>query len=112
MGDNLYRQTERTEADPLGTDAVNTMARKIMNIVADPTVHRSIPIRLARAVVERKIPPDDVAYLCDAILAKRTSGELGSPGAYFIVSVKRLFQRYEIPWRSPRPGPKTDLFSE
>jgi hypothetical protein len=112
VAENLYRQTERTDADPLGTDAVMQMARKIMTVVADPTVHRSIPVKLARAVVERKISPDEVAYMLDTIAAKRMSGELDRPGAYFIVSVKRLFQRHEIPWRSPRPGPRTDLFSE
>ena len=112
MAENLYRQTERTDADPLGTDAVAKIARKIMVVVGDPTVHRSTPVKLARAVVERRVSPEEVGYMLDTITAKRMSGELDSPGAYFITSVKRLFQRHEIPWRSPRPGPRTDLLSE
>jgi hypothetical protein len=109
---NWYRETESTEADPLGTDAVNTIARKIMVVVGDPTLHRSIPVKVARALVERRVSPNEIAELCDIITAKRASRELERPGAYFITCVKRLFQRHEIPWRSPRPGPRTDLFSE
>jgi hypothetical protein len=98
MSENLYRQTERTESDPLGTDAVRNCARAMMRAVADQKMHPSIPTRVARAVVERKVSPHEIAELCDLIEAKRKAGQLRQPGAYFLVSVRRIFQREEITW--------------
>jgi hypothetical protein len=98
MNENLYRQTERTSTDPLGTEAVRTMARAIMQAVGDPNMHPTIPTKVARAVVERRVLPDEIANLCDTIDAKRKSGQLRKPGAYFLSSVRRIFQREEIPW--------------
>ena len=101
MAKNLYRQTEKTEADPFGTDAVRTMARAIMRSVGDHDMHPSIPTKVARAIVERKLSPNEVAELCDIIEAKRKAGQLERPGAYFVTSIKRLFQRNDIPWYQP-----------
>jgi len=104
MPRNLYRQTERTDADPLGTDAVRKCARAIMRSVGDPEMHPSIPTKVARAVVERKLSPESIAELCDIIEAKRKAGQLEKPGAYFVASIKRLFQRNDIPWYQPNRG--------
>lgn len=113
MAENLHRQSEQTDADPLGTDAVRTVARKLATVVADPTVHPSIFVRVARAVVQRRVSPEEVARLCDTIMAKHRAGEFEkSAGAYFITSVMRMFKRNQVPWRSPRPEPRTDLFAE
>ena len=93
---SAYRRTERTEHDPLGTDAVAECARAIMRAVADPAMHPSIPTKVARAVVERSISPDEVAKLCDIIAAKRN--QLNSPGAYFLSSVRRMFRAADLQW--------------
>lgn len=93
-----YRATEKTQRDPLGTEAVHDMARAISNAVHDPKMHPSIAIKVARAVVERKVSPNEIAELCDIIKAKRMAGQLRSPGAYFVTSVRRIFQAAEILW--------------
>jgi hypothetical protein len=98
LHESLTRQSERTETDPLGTDAVRNVARAIMRAVGDPKMHHSIPTKVARAVVDRKIGPGELAEVCDIIEAKRKAGQLEKPGAYFLVSMKRLFQRNEVPW--------------
>ncbi len=95
---NVYRRTEKSEHDPLGTDAVRECARAIMRAVDDTKMHPSIPTKVARAVVERQISPGEIASLCDIIQAKRKAGELNSPGAYFLSSVRRIFRAADITW--------------
>lgn len=108
MSAELRRGTYRTEEDPLGTDAVRKVARKILCVVGDARMHPSIAYRAARAFVERRLQPEEIIELCDIIEIKRSRNELNSPGAYFTASLKRLFQRHEIPWQQPRRGPSSD----
>jgi len=98
MQESIYRLTERSEFDPLGTDKVREIARSIMRAIGDPNMHPMIATRVARAVIERKVSPDEIATLCDTVECKRKAGQLRVPGAYFLQSVRRIFQREEIPW--------------
>jgi hypothetical protein len=111
VADNIRKLRERSDraGDPIGLDVVTTMARKIMAAVGDPTLHFSIPVRVARAIEQGLLSPQEVGEVCDIIIAKNRNKELERPGAYFITSMKRLFQRHEIPWRN-RPKPGTDFF--
>jgi hypothetical protein len=113
MSAEMRRVAFRSESDPLGTDAVRNVARKIMCVVGDARMHPSIAYRAARAAVEHRLSPEELIELCDIIEVKRSRNELNSPGAYFTASLKRLFQRHEIPWQQPRRGPSSewkDLF--
>ena len=90
---------DRTEDDPLGLTWVRKMAGAIRMDVGDPLMHPSIPAKVARALWEKRLTVDEVAELCDIVRTKRQAGELDSPGAYFVASIKRMFQRHEITWR-------------
>jgi hypothetical protein len=108
-----WSQADRTADDALGLTWVRKMAGAIRMDVGDPLMHPSIPMKVARALWEKRLTIDEVAELCDIVRTKRQAGELDSPGAYFVASIKRMFQRHEIPWRQPRRGPQSeqpDLF--
>lgn len=91
-------ETAGTGTDPLGMDATRSVARSILDAVRDPKMHPSIAMRVARAITDGRLPKSELAEILDIIVALRTSGRVRSPGAYFMTSIKRLFQRNEIPW--------------
>jgi hypothetical protein len=99
-----WGKAEQSESDPLGTEYVRKMVGAIRLDVGDPLMHPSIPTKVARALWERRLSLEEVAELLDIVRTKRLAGELGSPGAYFTASVKRMFQRNDIPWRQPNRG--------
>lgn len=84
--------------DPIGLDAARTIARQIIEIVRDPKMHHSIPLRVGRAIADRQLNPSELKEILDIVLTQRLAGRLRSPGAYFVTSIKRVFQRNEIPW--------------
>lgn len=96
--ENANRQTEEagTPTDPLGTSATRTVAQEIVEVVRDPRMHASIPLKVARAVVERRVSPMEVGEVLEAIEANRST--IRCTGAYFVACVKRIFQRNEVPW--------------
>jgi hypothetical protein len=56
-------------------------------------------MRAARAVVDGKVDPAELIELLDimsAMHARRAYKK--SPGAYFVTSIKRIFQRNEVAW--------------
>jgi hypothetical protein len=99
MERTLNRQSERNSSiDPLGSDATDNIARLILKTVADPKMHPSIPVKVARAIVNRQVPPSELEQLLDIINAKRHSRQIRSTGAYFVAAIKRIFQRHEVIW--------------
>jgi hypothetical protein len=95
---------DRNDDDPLGSEYVRKIVGAIRADVGDPLMHPSIPTNVARALWERRLSIDEVAELCDIVRTKRLAKELESPGAYFVASIKRMFQRNDIPWRQPKRG--------
>ena len=82
--------------DELGLERTKRLARQIMVAVSDPKMHHSIPMKAARAVVDGKVDPAELKELLDIIVAKGRT--INTPGAYFCSSLKRIFQRCEVPW--------------
>jgi hypothetical protein len=113
MAEDVHGLTRHTERDPLGTDAVRDLARAIHRAVNDPKMHPKIAMRVARVTWEGLLSRADLKELLDIVETKRRAKQLDSPGAYFVASIKRLFQRNDIPWREPKRGPdhdKSNLF--
>ena len=75
------------------------LARFIFHKVGDDRMHRSIAFKVGTALVESRCSRVELDELLEAVEAKRLSGELDCSGAYFVTSIKRIFQREEIPWR-------------
>lgn len=94
----LREQTENVGGDYLAIDETRTIARQIADAVRDPKMHPTIAMKVARAVATRRISPDELIQILDYVVAKRVAGELRSPGAYFVTSIKRVFQANEVPW--------------
>lgn len=95
----LHDISKPDENDPLATDATTRLARKIMDTIRDPKMHPTIAMKAARAVVDRKLPPTELAEALDSVTTKRASGGFTrSAGAYFVTILKRLFAWHEIPW--------------
>lgn len=94
---SMLRSTEFDPATPLGVSQARTLAREIADAVRDPKMHPSIPMKAARAVVDRRISAAELAQLLDHICAHRAG--IDSPGAYFCACLKRIFQANEVPWR-------------
>jgi hypothetical protein len=61
-------------------------------------MHPTIPTKVARALVKRRDLLEEISELLDTVRAKREKGQIHKPGAYFLSSVRRIFQREEIPW--------------
>lgn len=83
---------------PLGTERVEQIAREVLRAVGDPKMHPGVAMRAARAVADGKLETQELTEMLDIIASQRKAGRLRSPGAYFVVSLKRSFQRNEIPW--------------
>lgn len=83
---------------PLGTERVGLLAREVLRAVGDPKMHPGIAMRAARAVVDGKMETQELTEMLDIIASQRKAGRLRSPGAYFVTSLKRAFQRNEIAW--------------
>lgn len=94
----VSRQVELGENHVLGTQQVRNCARELVRAIADKDMHPSIPLRVARAIVERQVSVHSVNEICDHIEAKRMAGELKKPGAYFLSSVRRLFYANGVEW--------------
>lgn len=95
---NDLTTTAGTSQDPLGMDAVRAVARQIADAVRDPDMNPKIPLKIARDFAERKINASELAPLLESIIAGRMTGRINRPGAYFVTSIKRLYQKHEIPW--------------
>ena len=85
---------------------VRELAAMVSNRVNDAKMHPSIAWRVARLLVEQKLSRSEIDELLDTVETKRLSGELVSPGAYFVVSIKRIYAREEIAWRESGWGKK------
>lgn len=89
----------------LKVDRVRKVAQQIVDVLRDPGMHHSIPTRVARAVAERRISADELAAVLDYIAARKRDGDnhpegpLRSPGAYFVVSMRRVFAAAGVPWK-------------
>lgn len=95
---DLLRQSEPETDNELAIDQTRNLATQIQNAVGDPRMHTSIPTRVARAIVDRQISASELAEILDIVADQRRKGRLRSPGAYFVTSIKRVFQRNEVPW--------------
>lgn len=96
---SLRDQLQQADGDELGIRRCRQLARQICDVVKDPAMHPSVPMRAARAVVDGKVDPAELVELLDimsAMHARRAFKK--SPGAYFVTSIKRIFQRNEVPW--------------
>lgn len=96
---SLRDQLQHADGDELGLRRTRSLARQICDAVRDPAMHPSIPMKAARAVVDGKVDPAELVELLDIIAnmhARRAFKK--SAGAYFVTSLKRIFQRCEVPW--------------
>lgn len=94
----IREQTQLPSPTDLQQKEVRLVARQIQDAVGDPRMHPTIPMKVARAAIERKISITELCELVDYIAAKRQAGELRSPGAYFVTSIRRVFQANEVTW--------------
>lgn len=95
----LRDQLFQSEDDELGLRRCRQLARQICDVVRDPAMHPSVPTRAARAVVDGRVDPAELVELLDVIGAMHARRAFKkSPGAYFVTSIKRIFQRNEVPW--------------
>lgn len=83
---------------PFPDRAKTQIARHIMHKVGDAKMHPSISMKVARALIDNRVSRSEIDELLDIVERKRETGELRKPGAYFVTSVKRIFQREEVPW--------------
>ncbi len=92
---------EETEAAWSPENVIRRIARHVLEKVGDAKMHHVVAMRVARALVDHKISRAEVDELLDIVEAKRKRGELRSPGAYFVTSIKRIFERAEVIWSQP-----------
>ena len=93
------RQNQDDLATPIHEDITRQLASLVSNKVNDAKMHPSIAWRVARLLVDQRLSRSEIDELLDTVETKRLSGELVSPGAYFVASIKRIYAREEIPWR-------------
>ena len=96
----LRDQLFQSEGDELGIRRCRQLARQ------KPRQRRpgsgNAPLRADAppcAVVDGKVDPAELVELLDIMAAMHARHAFKkSPGAYFVTSVKRIFQRNEVPW--------------
>jgi len=93
---NDLAESAGTPSDALAMKATRAIAQQIVDVVRDPKMHHSIPLKVARAVAERQLNASEVTTVLDFIEANRR--KIRSTGAYFSASLKRAFQAAEIVW--------------
>lgn len=96
---NWTRLSEIDHLDSIGTNAVMRTAAEIRRTVGDPGLFDSVILKVARAMVERRISPTRVGEICDAIVVKRKS--LKSPGKYFVRSIQAEYRKAGLSWDGP-----------
>ncbi|MFO0791935.1 MAG: hypothetical protein U0805_20935 [Pirellulales bacterium] len=101
----LSRASERKSLDSLDVDRVFVVARELRRYVRAWNVFDEAIVRIARGIVERRVSPVRVAEIIEAtmIRLRLPAGHKHrprNPGAYFMVSVKKEFERAGFPWKS------------
>ncbi|MCH8923073.1 MAG: hypothetical protein IIA67_08005 [Planctomycetes bacterium] len=81
-------------------DVTRKLAAWVYFKVGDVNMNRVISDRVARLLQDHLLQRSEIDELLDTVETKRKSGELRKPGAYFVVSLKRIYQREEISWRA------------
>jgi hypothetical protein len=109
MPTNWTRLSEIDHLDSIGTNAVLRTAREIKRAVGDKGLYDSVVLKVARAMVERKISPTRVGEICDYIAVMRgkppkEGGIRKSPGRYFVAAVKAEFVKGGIRWHHDDAG--------
>jgi len=105
MPTNWTRISEIDHLDSIGTNAVLRTAREIKLAVADKGLYDSVVLKVARAMVERKISPTRIGEICDYIAVQRrkpadAGGIRKSPGRAFVAAVKVVFAEAGVQWHS------------
>jgi hypothetical protein len=105
LATNWNRISELDHLDSLGVEAVERVAEEIRRSVQDRTLYDSVVLKVARAVVERKISPSRVGEICNAIVAGRKlpkddSRRIRSPSKYFCIAAMQEFKAMGVPWHA------------
>lgn len=101
----LKRAAERESLDSIAVTNTFKLVDEIRRWVKPWGVFDEVTIKVARAIVENRLSPVRVGEIIETIVVRRRRPKadkyyIPNPGSYFVISVKREFQRAGIPWHA------------
>lgn len=102
----LTRKSERRSVDSLDVDKAFAVVAELNRYVGRWGVYEAVQVKIARAIVERKVSPVRVAEIIEATIIRLRLPEghkhrPRNPGAYFVTSVKEELSRNGHAWNEP-----------
>jgi hypothetical protein len=100
---NVTRSSERASLDSIDVDKVLVVAGEIRRYVGQWNVYDQAIVKIARAIVERRISPARVGEIIEAtgIRLRLPDGHKHkprNPGAFFMVSIKKELAKNGHHW--------------
>ncbi len=86
-------------------DSIGKILRRIDRAVADPRLRDTPKLRVARAIVDGRLPAAELDTILVCLNRKRDAGELvGPPWGYFVGAARRAFANHGLDWPThPQP---------